>query len=71
VVGREGAGEIEAALSEESSAGQSVRAQLGAGGSAKEKSFEAEEDWEVVRASGGEGVGPFRNIRGEKGASKG
>jgi len=32
VVGREGAGEIEAALSEESRAGQSGRAQLGAGG---------------------------------------
>jgi len=58
-VGREGSGEIEAALSEESSAGQSVRAQLGAGGGAKEVGFEAEEDRDVVRASGGERVGPF------------
>ena len=44
VVLREGADEIEAALSKESNAGQSVRAQLGAGGGAKEGSLEAEED---------------------------
>jgi len=71
VVGREGAGEIGIALSEQSSAGPSGRAQLGARGGAKEGSLEGEEDWDVVRASGGERVRPFRKVRGEEGTSKG
>ena len=62
---------MEAALREDSRVGQSVRAQLGAGGGgAKDGCFEAEEDRYVIRASGGEGVGPFREVRCKAGGGK-
>ena len=65
------AGETRDALSHDASAGQSVRAKLGAGGvCAKERSFTGEEDWNMVGAGGGEGVGPFRKIGARTGQAK-
>jgi len=42
----------------------------GCGGRQEQGGFQAEEDWDVVGASSGEGVGPVCEVWGEQGASK-